>query len=182
MAAVAVPVAALLAVVGVNTTSATGATAPTHTTRAEKIAAVRHATHQFRSVAKAEAAGYGLLTDVNNIACITDTGMGMGAMGYHFVRGDLVGNPAVDIRHPEAVIYRTGKGGRMVLSAVEYVVIAKAWNATHSGPPQRFGHKFMLTKAPNRYGLPNFYSLHAWVWMHNPAGRFAPFNPNVHCP
>ena len=34
----------------------------------------------------------------------------------------------------------------------------------------------------DRYGLPPFYSLHAWVWDHNPAGRFAPYNPSVKCP
>lgn len=171
-------VAALLAVVGVQTA---GATATAHVTRAQKIAEVRHATAKFHSVAAAEAAGYGLLVDKHNKACIADPGMG-GAMGYHFVRSDFVGDPAEHIRQPEALIYRTGRHGRMVLSAVEYVVIAAAWNAHHSAPPQRFGHKFMLTKAPNRYGLPTFYSLHAWVWDHNPAGRFAPFNPSVHCP
>jgi hypothetical protein len=39
----------------------------------------------------------------------------------------------------------------------------------------------MLTPDGNRFGLPAFYSLHAWVWKHNPAGTFAMWNPNVTC-
>jgi hypothetical protein len=26
------------------------------------------------------------------------------------------------------------------------------------------------------------YDLHVWLWKHNPAGLFAPTNPNVKCP
>ena len=36
--------------------------------------------------------------------------------------------------------------------------------------------------AGNRFGLPAFYSLHAWIWKHNPAGMFEMWNPNVTCP
>jgi hypothetical protein len=39
----------------------------------------------------------------------------------------------------------------------------------------------MLTPADNRFGLPAFYSLHVWVWKHNPKGTFEPWNPQVHC-
>ena len=52
-------------------------------------------------------------------------------------------------------------------------------------PPARRSSatEFMLTDAPgNRYGLPAFYSLHAWIWKHNPAGPFEMWNPDVHCP
>jgi len=44
-----------------------------------------------------------------------------------------------------------------------------------------FGQQFDVTDAGNRYGLPAFYSLHAWVWKRNPAGTFAMWNPKVHC-
>jgi hypothetical protein len=40
---------------------------------------------------------------------------------------------------------------------------------------------FMEILAPNRYEIPAFYALHAWVWQDNPAGTFAPFNPDVSC-
>jgi hypothetical protein len=39
----------------------------------------------------------------------------------------------------------------------------------------------MLNPADNRFGLPAFYSLHAWVWKHNPRGTFEPWNPAVRC-
>jgi hypothetical protein len=35
---------------------------------------------------------------------------------------------------------------------------------------------------PNRYGLPAFWELHAWVWRHNPNGLFDDWNPRVSCP
>jgi hypothetical protein len=44
-----------------------------------------------------------------------------------------------------------------------------------------FGQQFNFTPAGNRYGLPAFYSLHAWIWKHNPSGTFAMWNPTVSC-
>lgn len=38
------------------------------------------------------------------------------------------------------------------------------------------------SKAANRYDIPAFYELHAWVWKHNPSGVFEGWNPSVHCP
>ena len=48
-------------------------------------------------------------------------------------------------------------------------------------PPMLFGQEFNFTDVPNRYGLPPFYSLHAWVWKDNPAGPFEMWNQSVHC-
>jgi len=47
--------------------------------------------------------------------------------------------------------------------------------------PTLFGQMFMATPAPNRYDIPAFFSLHVWLWQNNPAGLFAPFNPDVSC-
>jgi hypothetical protein len=52
---------------------------------------------------------------------------------------------------------------------------APSW--VEPAPPNLFGQEFNFTDAPNRYGLPPFYSLHAWVWKDNPAGAFAMWNP-----
>ena len=54
-------------------------------------------------------------------------------------------------------------------------VLKADWDAAHGGPgatpPSLSGQAFDLTLTGNRYGLPDFYSLHAWVW--NPATRAA---------
>jgi hypothetical protein len=147
---------------------------------ARGIAKVRAATTKYHSLARAQHDGYALLTDVNGISCIADGDMG--AMGYHYVKGDLVGDPAIVPTTPEALVYAPDRRGRLHLAAVEYVVVKAAWDATHSAPPALFGQTFNFTDAPNRYGLPPFYSLHVWLFKHNPAGLFAMFNPNVVCP
>jgi hypothetical protein len=129
-------------------------------------------------------AGYGLFKDKNGIACIDMApmpGMPGGAMGIHYVNGDLVGNPDENPAMPEALVYEPEKNGQLRLVALEYVVLKSAWDAQHSSPPSLFGQEFNFTPDGNRYGLPAFYSLHAWIWKNNPAGMFAMWNPDVSC-
>jgi hypothetical protein len=140
---------------------------------------VRKANSQYRDLDVATNAGFGELIDVNGISCIDMPGMG--AMGVHYVNGALVDDPAINPRTPEAMVYEPDAKGRLKLVAVEYVVIKEAWDATHSAPPSLFGRSFDLTTSPNRFGLPPFYSLHAWIYKHNPAGTFAMWNPKVTC-
>jgi hypothetical protein len=141
---------------------------------------LRAATTKFHNLDTAKAKGYGLLTDEAGVTCIAQRGMG--AMGVHYVNGDLVANPAIVASTPEAMVYRRDANGVLRLSAVEYVVIKAAWDANHKARPKLFGHKFNFSKAPNRFDLPAYYSLHVWVFKHNPAGMFEMWNPNVHCP
>jgi hypothetical protein len=47
--------------------------------------------------------------------------------------------------------------------------------------PSLFGEPFEATGADNRYGLPPYYSLHAWIWKNNPSGMFKDWNPKVTC-
>jgi len=138
------------------------------------------ATAKYHSVDRATDDGYVRFKDVNGIACIAQPGMG--AMGIHYVNAALVADPAIDATRPEAVLYAPGPHGKLTLVAVEYIVTKAAWDATHTAPPRLFGHTFMLTTAPNRFGLPDFYSLHVWIWKNNPAGTFMMWNPAVHCP
>jgi len=145
----------------------------------ETMANVRDATAAFQSPAAALAAGYELFTDAADIACIDQPGVG--AMGVHYVKGALVQSGTIDAARPQAVIYERTGDGHLQLVAVEYVALQAAWDSTHGAPPELFGQKFMLTPAGNRYGLPAFYSLHAWVWKDNPGGTFAMWNPTVHC-
>jgi hypothetical protein len=151
-------------------------------TSSSAVAVARAATQKFHSLATAKKHGYALLKDKNGIACIAMPPMG--AMGVHFANGSLVGTPEVRLRHPEALVY-AHENGRRRLVALEYVVLKKDWDAAHghNAPrPRLYGHRFNLTRAGNRFGLPTYYSLHAWIWKHNPAGMFAMWNPNVHCP
>jgi hypothetical protein len=139
------------------------------------------ATKKFHSLALARRAGYGLLKDKKGIVCIAMDDMpGMGAMGIHYAKNSLVGDGVLETSTPEALVYAP-EGGKLRLAAVEYVVLKSAWDAKHASRPSMFGHAFNLTPAGNRYGLPAFYSLHAWIWKHNPAGTFAVWNPEVAC-
>jgi hypothetical protein len=137
------------------------------------VETVRHETARFRDVKAAQAAGYGLFH-----GCVS--GPQEGAMGIHFVNGDLVGDGEVDALHPEALLYET-KHGKLQLVGVEYVVIAEAWDANHQTPPMLMGQLFNYVGGPNRYRIPAFYELHVWAWKSNPSGVFADWNPRVSC-
>jgi hypothetical protein len=129
-------------------------------------------------------ADYGVLKDTHGIACIDMPpmpGMPGGAMGIHYVNGKYVGDPTEDPSKPEAVIYEPEKNGKLRLVALEYVVFQAAWDAHHSSRPSLFGQEFNFTPAGNRFGLDPFYSLHVWIWKHNPAGMFEMWNPDVTC-
>src|SRR6478735_4228633 len=123
---------------------------------------VRGATNRYHDLLRAMDDGYGLLVDAKGVACIAIPGEG--GMGVHFANTKLVADPTERLARPEALVYRMDDRGRLHLAALEYVVIASDWDAHHSAPPKLFGHQFSLTPAGNRYGLPAFYSLHAWVW------------------
>jgi hypothetical protein len=143
--------------------------------------AARAATARFvYRAGAAEAAGYGLFRDAAGIACIAQPGVG--AMGIHYVNGSLVGDTVLDPAAPEALVYEPLSFGRLRLAAVEYIVFKEAWDAERDAPPTLFGMQFELVPSPNRYGLPPFYALHAWIWKANPLGMFAPYNPRVTCP
>jgi hypothetical protein len=143
------------------------------------LSRARAATAKYQRLGVAQRAGYGLLTDAAGIACIDNPGVG--GMGVHYVNGVLVGDADVHPTTPEALVYEPQRNGRMRLVALEYVVFQAAWDAAHDAPPMLFGREFMLTPAGNRYGLPPFYALHAWVWKHNPRGMFDDWNPLVSC-
>lgn len=139
--------------------------------------AARFASARFNSIGQAERAGYGLPPGGPLHECIAsfnDTG----AMGFHLINGALL-DGEIDPAQPEALVYAPDENGKLKLVALEYVVFADAW--TGEDPPSLFGEEFMFTDAPNRYEIPAFYALHAWIWEGNPSGTFAPFNPEVSC-
>lgn len=143
------------------------------TAEARLVDDVRSGTERFRKLDRAEAAGYGLFH-----GCVS--GPQGGAMGVHFVNGDLVGDGEIDATKPEALMYEW-REGRPQLVGVEFVVIADQWNAAHATPPVLGGQLFTFNTAPNRYGIPAFYALHVWAWKPNPDGVFADWNRKVSC-
>jgi hypothetical protein len=157
-----------------------GAASPAQADLPDDMAAVRSATAAFHSTAAVEQHGYALLVDTAKIACIDQPGKG--GMGVHWANPALVADKRIDATSPEALVYAAGPDGTLTLAAVEYVVAQADWDGAHPAPPTLFGQPFSVTTAPNRYGLPAFYSLHAWVWKPNPAGQYAMWNPDVRCP
>jgi len=145
----------------------------------DQLSQARIATAGFHDFGRAAADGRGELKDALGIACIDAPGLG--AMGIHDVKGAIVGDGAVNVSTPEALVYEPQANGRLRLVALEYVVFKADWDAHHSSPPSLFGQTFNFTPSPNRYGLDPFYSLRAWIWKNNPSGMFAPWNPKVSC-
>ena len=152
------------------------------------VAGARNATASFHDLNTADAAGYTVkVADVNGITCIDNPGTG--AMGVHYLDPGLVPElfddtdaASVDAATPELLVFAPGADGSQRLVALEYLTIKGPWDAQHAAPPSLFGQPFNVTAAPNRYGLPAFYSLHAWIWAPNPTDMFSPWNPRVTCP
>lgn len=140
----------------------------------ELIKIVRQSTERFKDVAVAESEGYAL-----QFGCVS--GPDWGAMGLHYVNGELVKSGVLDATRPQIVIYEAMPDGRLKMTGADYLLFADEWNAKHSSPPELMGQLFHLFEAPNRFGLPAFYTLHVWAWKENPNGAFVNWHPNVSC-
>ena len=140
---------------------------------------VRTATARFQDVSEAERARYALL-----FGCVS--GPDEGAMGLHFVNLDLLDEVnktgKLDPARPQIVLYEAQPNGALKLTGADFLVYADAWDAIHPGvTPQLMGQVFHYFEAPNRFGLPAFYTLHVWAWKQNPKGAFVNWHPNVSC-
>ena len=140
----------------------------------ELIKIVRESTERFKDVSVAEGEGYAL-----QFGCVS--GDSSGAMGLHYVNGSLVNKGVLDATRPQIVIYEATPGGRPRLIGADYLLFKAAWDAKNSSPPELMGQLFHLFDAPNRFGLPAFYTLHVWAWKDNPNGAFVNWHPNVSC-
>jgi hypothetical protein len=133
----------------------------------EWLAGLRAATAAYQRIEAALDAEYDI---VFQDACFELPGVG--GMGYHYVNGGLV-DGTVEEFAPEALMYEPQKNGRMRLVGVEYVVPFAAW--IDPQPPVLHGQEFH----PNEtFGL---WTLHVWMFKHNPDGMFADWNPTVTC-
>jgi hypothetical protein len=135
------------------------------------------ATARFHDLDKAKAAGYTVqVFDAAGITCIAQPGQG--AMGIHMLKPSLL-DSEIDAKNPELLVYEPRNNGTLKLVALEYLVFVADWQG--SSPPSLFGREFDLVPAGNRYGLPPFYALHAWIWKPNPSGILNAWNPRVEC-
>src|SRR5262245_66130443 len=138
------------------------------------VKVVREVTEQYKDVAAAEAAGYALA-----FGCVS--GPDAGAMGLHYVNMPLVLDGEIDATRPEIVLYEPAPNGKMKLTGADYLVLADAWDKTHPSAPELMGQKFQQFEAPNRFGLPRFYTLHVWAWKENPTGTFVNWHSKISC-
>lgn len=139
-------------------------------------------TARYQNIDAAIADGYSFrLPDLAGNTCIEQAGKG--GMGVHQVNTLLL-DGVIDPSKPEALVYaprfdsETG-AAKLKLAALEYVVFQSDWKG--AAWPELYGQRFDFTPATNRYGLPAFYSLHAWVYQQNPSGLVDAWNPTVSC-
>lgn len=144
--------------------------------QADLLQVVRENTAKYQDVAAAEADGYQLL-----FGCVS--GPDSGAMGLHFVNLNLVASGVIDAKRPQIIIYEPLPNGKLKLVGADFLVLAADWDKAHpgQGAPQLMGQLFHLFDAPNRFGLPPFYTLHVWAWKENPTGPFVNWHANVSC-
>ena len=127
-----------------------------------QLAEVRAATARYHDVTVAMDDGYA------STPCVEHPELG--AMGHHYVHGDLLDHIAetgeLDATTPPILLYVPGPSGQLRLAGVEYVSFEE--EATLLGQDLMPGGPFPL-------------ALHVWVWQNNPAGMFADFNPRLSC-
>ncbi len=142
------------------------------------VKAVRDATARFRNVTDPNQVGdpYALL-----FGCVS--GGDFGAMGLHFVRGDILHDGDVLDSEPEIILFEPTRNGGIRLTGADFIVFKGEWEAKHGvgTVPSLDGQLFHLFDSPNRFGLDPFFTLHVWAWKDNPNGTFTNWNPNVSC-
>ena len=143
----------------------------------DELQAVKAATARYHSFAQAQAAGYTIAGE----PCVAAPGLG--AMGIHAVNPALIADPAINPTQPEILLYLPKANGQLELSGVEYFKVDADQNlATDADRPSVLGHPFDGPMPGHNPTMPIHYDLHLWFWADNPAGFFAPFNPNLSCP
>ena len=161
---------------------------------ARSIAALRQFTAGFHDLDSATAVGYGLLKAPPATAedgCISDPAAG--GMGYHYTRGDNLGDNTIDLLNPEFLVYaptnapRIDGVARRRLAAVEYFLpFTPTWPGPTDPTFQRAPtlHDFSSTsELPDLAFTPTArfggWMFHIWLWENNPGGMFENFNGSV---
>jgi len=165
-----------LALVGMLASVAYAATGISDPVVLQQLAQVRQATAKYHDVNAALADGF-----IQTPTCVASPD---GGMGIHFIHPARLMDPAENILEPEILLY-IESGDGMKLIGVEYFYGIGAPDTAIPNPappaPILFGRAFDGPMEQHEPGQPPHYDLHVWVWMANPSGIFAPFNPNVSC-
>ena len=163
----------LLVVLASVVYAATGVTDPVVL---KELAQVRQATAKYHDVNVALADGF-----IQTPACVESPD---GGMGIHFINPARLMDPAINTLEPEILLYVQTDDGMKLLS-VEYFYGIGAPDTPVPNPappsPTIFGRPLDGPMEQHEPGQPPHYDLHVWLWQANPAGIFAPFNPNVSC-
>jgi len=125
----------------------------------QELALARASTAKYHNVQTALADGY---VDIN---------LYIPNMGWHYLNQSLA-DEHFEVDKPELLVYAEKPNGGLRLVAVEYAVPLSLSNT----PPEGFTGNEDVWSENVGAGL---WTLHAWVWLHNPNGVFAAFNPNV---
>ncbi|MDH4109837.1 MAG: hypothetical protein OEW35_16245 [Gammaproteobacteria bacterium] len=158
---------AVLALAVTGMSLAGTSTADEHGLSAEtlaELAAVRGATAAYHDIDVAFAAGY---IDINVVV----PGMGCHLLNPGYLDG------AFSVTEPEILVYEDctpGLGGQAKLRAVEYATLCGGPPGCTLPPPDGFSGVQDTWVPLHDAGL---WTLHAWIWRHNPDHIFAPLNP-----
>jgi hypothetical protein len=162
-------------------------------TTAQTLSALTQLTAPFHDVDQAQAAGYALFTAPPLTApdgCISSATDG--GMGYHYTRGNNLGDDSVTLLDPEFLVYAPKNGprkdgeARTRLAAFDYFIpYSPKWPGPDDPSFKRAPtlHDFStmsdlpdIAFAPSRFGG---WMFHIWLWEHNPGGMFANWNSAV---
>jgi len=92
-------------------------------------------------------------------------------MGYHYLKMNNL-NATFEYDKPEILVYNKEENGRMKLVALEYAVPIDLSANAPSG----------FTGDDDEWSVYQgvLWTLHAWIWEHNPEGVFNATNPLIH--
>lgn len=133
---------------------------------------VRAATQAFRTIDAAVAAGYPDRVPM----CFTDSlhTPSHGAMGYHHLNREYL-DKSIDLAKPEILLYERLGDGSYQLNGVEFILPYRFWPRDSVAPT-------LMGRAMYREDSRSYWYSHMWTWKRNPAGLFADWNPDAHCP
>jgi len=161
--------AALVLTLGNWGTAVAGGDKLSSDTRKE-LAQARRATARYHNISNAYADGY---TEVDPPFVLPGVGCHLWDLNALF--GDL---GEIDLNRPELLIYSDcsqSAGGRAELRAVEYARPCDGM-CNDANLPEGFSGDEDVWEV---FGADILWTLHVWIWQHNPAGMFVKLNPNI---